>query len=217
MQGVNLSVFGTAIGLACIMVGLGITYAYRRILPYVSAPEAQPYKPPAMLIGIFGNFMKGAYLLLGVGVALVIGANVFGPGIPIGRGLSQIQVSLYYAALLGLLLVILTYNVLFHRVRSTVENFGNEDKTADRIARVHANYTEYVPTGLALLLALEASGAPSIMVHFGGALFTGARYLHAWGYTKHEMASFGRIVGIQSTLLALCYMVVASAYYILIA
>ena len=51
----------------------------------------------------------------------------------------------------------------------------------------------------------------------GGALFTVARYLHAWGYTKHAMASFGRIVGIQSTLLALSYMVVASAYYILIA
>jgi uncharacterized membrane protein YecN with MAPEG domain len=54
-------------------------------------------------------------------------------------------------------------------------------------------------------------------VHFGGALFTAARYLHAWGYTKYEMASFGRIVGIQSTLLALSYMVVTSAYYILIA
>ena len=47
-------------------------------------------------------------------------------------------------------------------------------------------------------------------------LTTLARYLHAWGYTHHAMASFGRIVGIQSTLLALCYMVAASAYYILI-
>jgi uncharacterized membrane protein YecN with MAPEG domain len=217
MDGVNLSVFGTAVGLAFIMVGLGITYAYRRILPYVQAPQAQPHKPPPMMIGIFGNFMKASYALLAVGVALVVAANIFGPGIPIGRGLSNIQISLYYAAALGLLLVILTYNVLHHRVRAAVENFGNEDKTADRIARVHANFTEYVPTGLGLLLALEASGAPSLMVHFGGALFTAARYLHAWGYTKHEMASFGRIVGIQSTLLALCYMVVASAYYILIA
>jgi uncharacterized protein len=214
MGELNLSVFGTMLGLAFIMVGLGILYAYRRVLPYVKAPEAQPHKPPPALIPIFGGFMKGCYGCLAAGVLLVVAANVLGPGIPLGRGLAQVQVSLYYAAALGLLLVILTYNVLHHRVRATLENFGNEDKTADRIARVHANYTEYVPTGLALLIALEWSGAPTGMVHFGGALFT--RYLHAWGYTKHEMASFGRIVGIQSTLLALSYMVVTSAYYILI-
>lgn len=217
MDGVNLSVFGTVVGLAFIMVGCGITYAYRRILPYVKDPEAQPHKPPPALIPIFGGFMKGAWACFAAGITLVILSIGLGPGIPIGRGLAQVPVTLYYTAALGLLLVILTYNVLHHRVRSTVENFGNEDPTADRIARVHANYTEYVPTGLALLIALEWSGAPALMVHFGGGLFTVARYLHAWGYTHHAMASFGRIVGIQSTLLALCYMVAASAYYILIA
>ena len=216
MHGVNLSVFGTAVGLAFIMVGVGLTYAYRRILPYVKDPEAQAHKPPPALIPIFGGFMKGAWACFAVGISLVIIAIGLGPGIPVGRGLAQVPVTLYYTAALGLLLVILTYNVLYHRVRSTVENFGNEDPTADRIARVHANYTEYVPTGLARLIALEWSGAPALMVHFGGAVFTVARYLHAWGYTRHAMASFGRIAGIQATLLALCYMVVASAYYILI-
>lgn len=217
MHTVNWSVFGAVVGLAFIMVGCGITYAYRRILPYVKDPEGQLYKPPPALIPIFGGFMKGAWACFAVGISLIIFAVGLGPGIPIGRGLAQIPVTLYYTAALGLLLVILTYNVLYHRVRSTVENFGNPDPTADRIARVHANYTEYVPTGLALLIALEWSGAPSLMVHFGGALFTLARYLHAWGYTKHAMASFGRIAGIQGTLLALSYMVAASAYYILIA
>jgi hypothetical protein len=217
MDGVNLSVFGTAVGLAFIMVGLGITYAYRRILPYVKDPAAQPHQPPAALIPVFGGFMKGAWACLAIGIVLVVLANLLGPGIPFERALPQVQVSLYYAAALGLLLVILTYNVLWHRVRAAVENFGNEDKTADRIARVHANFTEYAPTGLALLIALEWSGAPSLMVHFGGGLFTLARYLHAWGYTRHEMASFGRIAGIQGTLLALSYMVVSSAYFILTA
>ena len=160
--------------------------------------------------------MRAAYACLIAGVALIVAGALTG-GMPNAVAGRAVPVSLYYGAALGLLLVILTYNVLHHRVRSTVENFGNEDPTADRIARVHANYTEYVPTGLALLIALEWSGAPALMVHFGGALFTVARYLHAWGYTHHAMASFGRIVGIQSTLLALCYMVAASAYYILIA
>ncbi|MBI1179530.1 MAG: hypothetical protein GC201_03165, partial [Alphaproteobacteria bacterium] len=161
MDNVNLSVLGTVLGAAFIMVAVGITYAYRRIIPYMKEPEAQPYQPPAALIPIFGNFMKGAYACYVVGIVLIVAANVFGPGIPVRRTLPQVQVSLYYAAALGLLLVILTYNVLHNRVRATIENFGNEDKKADRIARVHANFTEYVPTGLALLITLEWSGAPS--------------------------------------------------------
>ena len=216
MEDLNISVFGTALGAAFIMVGLGITYAYRRILPYGKNPSGQDHQPPEMLIGIFMNFMRGSWTCLAVGVILIVAANVMGPGLGIeAKGIS-VPISLYYAAALGLLLVLLTYNVLHHRVKAAISSDETDNATADRIARVHGNFTEYVPTGLALLIALEWSGAPALMVHFGGALFTAARYLHAWGYTTNPFASFGRIVGIQSTLLALSYMVVAAAYYALV-
>ncbi|MFN3233560.1 MAG: MAPEG family protein [Alphaproteobacteria bacterium] len=217
MEDLNISVFGTALGLAFIMVGLGITYAYRRILPYGKDPASQPHQPPEMVIGIFMNFMRGAWACLAVGGVLIIAANVMGPGLGLEASGITVPISLYYAAALGLLLVLLTYNVLHHRVKAAITSTDEDNAKGDQIARVHGNFTEYVPTGLALLIALEWSGAPALMVHFGGAVFTVARYLHAWGYTTNPYASFGRIVGIQSTLLALSYMVVASAYYLFVA
>ena len=90
------------------------------------------------------------------------------------------------------------------------------DVRTQRVTRVHANFTEYVPTGLALLIMVEWSGAPAVMVHFGGGLLVLARYLHAYGYTRHPMASFGRIVGIQSTILAISFLTAAAFYYLVL-
>ena len=214
----NLSVLGTMLGIAFIMVGIGIVYAYRRILPYQKDSENQPHQPPDMLINIFGNFMRASYACLIVGVLLIVLANVLGPGLPLsGLTIERIPASLYYAAALGLLLVILTYNVLHYRVKAAISSDEDDNTNADRIARVHANFTEYVPTGLALLIALDWSGAPNLMVHVGGAIFTISRFLHAWGYTRNPFASFGRVVGIQGTLLGLSYMAVTALYYMLLA
>ena len=197
--------FALILGLALIMVGLGIVYGYAR--------GAWEYAPGATILK---NFMRAAYACLIAGLALIVAGALTG-GMPSTVAERAVPVSLCYGAALGLLLVILTYNVMHHRVRiMTAPGSQGEDEKSQRVTRVHANFTEYVPTGLALLVMVELSGAPAIMVHFGGGLLVLARYLHAYGYTRHPMASFGRIVGIQSTLLALCYMVAASAYYILI-
>lgn len=203
------------LGVALIIVGAGITYAYRRILPYGRDPDSQPYNPPGPLIAIFMNFCRGAFGCFAAGIVLLVASHIYGPGLRLdpGPGMKSVPITLYYAAALGLLLLILTYNVLYHRVRASVEHFGEENPHAERIARVHANFTEYVPTGLGLLIVLEWSGAAAPIVHFAGSLFVAARYLHAYGYTKHELASFGRIVGIQSTLVALAFMSAALVYY----
>ena len=213
----NLSVLGTLLGLAFIMVGLGITYAYRQSLPFIKDDAPAENKPPEMVVRIFVNFMRGAYGCFAAGAVLIIAANVLGPGIPLGTAGFNPPVTLWYAGALGFLLVILTYNVLYYRVTATLVATEENSAKGDQIARVHGNFTEYVPTGLALLLALEWSGAPTAVVHVGGAIFTIARYLHAWGYTHNPFASFGRIIGIQSTLLALSYMALAAAYYLFLA
>lgn len=224
MEGLSLgethwSTLAALLGIAFLMVGLGITYAYRRVLPYGRDPEGQTHRPPAVMISIFMTFCRGAFGCFAAGAVLLITSHIYGPGLrPVGGAAgTAIPVTLYYAAALGLLLVILTYNVLYHRVRAAVERFGEEDPVAERITRVHANFTEYAPLGLGLLIVLEWSGAPAAIVHVAGGLFVGARYLHAYGYTKHELASFGRIVGIQTTLLALSFMSAAAIYYAFIA
>lgn len=212
MGGSDWSVIGALLGVAFIVVGTGIRYAYRRILPYKKDPEGRTNELPEALVGIFSNFMRGSNACLIAGVILLIGAHLIGPGLTIsdsGLGI-VIPVSLYYAGALGLLLVILTYNVLHHHVRARFEAEGGKDELSARIGRVHANFTEYAPLGLGLLILLDWTGPPAAIVHFAGTLFVAARYLHAYGYTKHPLASFGRVLGIQGTLLALAFMSAAT-------
>ena len=197
--------FALILGLALIMVGLGIVYGYAR--------GAWEYAPGATILK---NFMRAAYACLIAGLALIVAGALTG-GMPSTVAERAVPVSLCYGAALGLLLVILTYNVMHHRVRiMTAPGSQGEDEKSQRVTRVHANFTEYVPTGLALLVMVELSGAPAIMVHFGGGLLVLARYLHAYGYTRHPMASFGRIVGIQSTILSISFMVATAFSYLVL-
>lgn len=211
MGGSDWSVMAALLGIAFIVVGSGIFYAYRRILPYIKDPDGQERKLPDTLVAIFKNFMRGSRACLIAGAVLLVVAHLIGPGLTISDSSLGIVVpiSLYYAGALGLLLVILTYNVLHHHVRARLETEEGTDDLDKRITRVHANFTEYAPIGLGLLIALDMTGPPAAIVHFAGTLFVAARYLHAFGYTKHPLASFGRIIGIQSTLLALAFMTAA--------
>lgn len=212
MGGSDWSVLAALLGIALIVVGGGIRYAYRRIIPFTKNPDGQAKKLPEALVDIFANFMRGSTACLILGVALLVVAHLIGPGLTISDSSLGIviPISLYYAGALGLLLVILTYNTLYHHVRTTLETEEGTDDLDKRITRVHANFTEYAPIGLGLLIALDMTGPPAPIIHFAGALFVGGRYLHAYGYTKHPGASFGRIVGIQSTLLALAFMTAAA-------
>jgi len=218
MPETDWTLLASLMGLALIVIGGGILRAYRRILPYHKGVEGLPGNPPAMLVDIFMNFVRAAYSCLTVGIVLLVSAHVMGPGLTSAGNLSlEVPISLYYAAVLGLLLVALTYNVLYHRVRAAIEAEGGTDETAERIVRVHGNFTEYVPTGLALMIALDWSAAPAAYVIIGGGLFTIARILHAWGLTTNPFASFGRVVGIQSTLGSLAFMAFSAAYFTLAA
>jgi uncharacterized protein len=218
MPGTEWTLLASLMGLALIIVSWGILRAYRRILPYHNGVEGLPGDPPAMLVDIFMNFVRAGYSCLIVGIALLVGAHIAGPGLINTGALSlDVPISLYYAAVLGLVLVALTYNVLYHNVRAAIEVEGGADDTSKRVTRVHGNFTEYVPTGLALMLALDWSAAPDAYVIIGGGLFTIARILHAWGYTTNPFASFGRVVGIQTTLGSLAFMALSAAYFTLAA
>ena len=136
---------------------------------------------------------------------------------PSSKAQARVPVTLWYAAALGVLLLVLSWNVLRHRVRALIETGSDKSPLSDRISRVHGNFTEYVPTGLLLLALLEWAGAPALLLHIGGVLLCAGRCLHAWGYSRHAVVSFGRIVGIQATLLALSYLAAACLYFLLFA
>lgn len=109
----------------------------------------------------------------------------------------------FYIALHAILLVVLSALVVKARTKSETL-FGEGDSPAlKRAIRVQANFVEYVPIALLVLLALELSGASALGVHaLGAALFVG-RVLHALGLSQTESTSKGRFLGTLITFLVL--------------
>ena len=65
--------------------------------------------------------------------------------------------------------------------------------------RVQANFTEYVPFAVLLLVLAEITGLPSMAVHAAGMLLVASRLLHAFGLSKSPGRSFGRFYGTAGT------------------
>ncbi|MCW0234369.1 MAG: MAPEG family protein [Ferrovibrio sp.] len=126
-----------------------------------------------------------------------------------------------YAALCGLLLLVLALAVVRLRQRHRVNTGDGGHADLARAMRVQANFVEYVPLTLLLLFMLEMSRQPVWALHLLGAgLFVG-RVLHAWGYLGSPGLSFGRMVGIVLTLsvlgvTALWLLVVVAQRYLLL-
>jgi uncharacterized membrane protein YecN with MAPEG domain len=122
------------------------------------------------------------------------------------------QITAFYAALLGLLTLLLAIRVVRGRWTGRVGlGDGGQADLARRI-RVHGNTTETVPMALILLLVLELTGVGATWLHgFGIALLVG-RVLHAWGLSRHGGTSFGRMVGTVLTFGAIGTMCVLLLY-----
>jgi uncharacterized membrane protein YecN with MAPEG domain len=124
----------------------------------------------------------------------------------------QIQISLIYAGLLGLLLVILSFNVMQNWVRVTGE--GREtDRAMRRAERVLGSFVEYVPLSLIMLILIELKGAPPAILHSLGGTLVGARLMHAFGSNPIKGATVLRFLGTQLTFLMLAVASLACIWY----
>lgn len=113
-----------------------------------------------------------------------------------------------YAALCGLLLVVLTLRTIRRRYAARVGIGDGGDADLARRIRVHANFTEYVPLALILLYLVEASGHGPATVHGLGSALVVGRIAHAIGFTRNVGASLPRFVGM---VLTIAVIVIASA------
>jgi uncharacterized membrane protein YecN with MAPEG domain len=110
-------------------------------------------------------------------------------------------VSFLYAGLLGLLLIALSVQVVRARRRFRVGlGTGTEDGLHQAV-RVQANFTEYVPYAVLLLVLAEITGLPAAAVHGAGVLLVVSRVLHAVGLSGSPGRSFGRLYGSAGTWL----------------
>lgn len=122
-----------------------------------------------------------------------------------------------YLALNLLLLFILGYRAIQTRLATGIGLGHGDNEKMMRAMRIHANFAEYAPLPLLGLFALATLGAPAWIVHVFGALFTLARYAHAFGFTAPEgQRPLGRYYGMIFTGLTLLAETVALLYFIFI-
>ena len=107
--------------------------------------------------------------------------------------------SIFYAGLLGLLLIALSINVVLARRKYRVRLGVGTDDGMQQAVRVQANFSEYVPLAIVLLVLCELTGMPLVAVHVAGILLVTSRLLHAWGLSHSPGRTFGRFYGTGGT------------------
>lgn len=113
----------------------------------------------------------------------------------------NLEITATYAALLGLLFLMLSVLVTKHRLRAQVSLGDGGDAGLEQAIRAQANFAEYVPIALILIALAEVAGASDILLNsLGGGLLLG-RLLHAWGMNQPRAIHLTRKIGMMLTWL----------------
>ena len=123
------------------------------------------------------------------------------------------KIVILYASLLVLLYLVLTFRTILLRRKLGAALGDAGDKALQRAIRAHANFAEYVPLALVLLILVEGSGANGWMVHALGAALLLGRLLHASGISRVREPLPLRVVGMVLTMTCL---LVSSVYLLLV-
>lgn len=113
------------------------------------------------------------------------------------------KITALYAAPLILLFLVLTMRVMALRFPKQIMIGTGGDPVLERAARVHANFTEYVPLFLVALAVAELCGAAAWALHAAGAAMLAGRICHAAGVSRAPDILALRGLGMLLTLGAL--------------
>src|SRR4051812_28894833 len=108
-----------------------------------------------------------------------------------------------YAALLGLVLLALTLNVVRVRRARRVGIGHGEHEDLHRAIRAHGNFVEYVPMALILILSVELLAYRAWVVHALGVALVVGRLVHGYALARFAGQSAGRSFGIGLTWLVI--------------
>lgn len=115
-----------------------------------------------------------------------------------------------YAGLLALFLVYLSFQVIFRRRDAKVSIGDGDDSLLNKRIRVHANFIEYAPMGLILLLMAELQGAPLWVCHILGIMLLAGRIMHAKGLAADPQIVPLRKNGMIITFMMLTFAAIAN-------
>lgn len=122
----------------------------------------------------------------------------------------NVEVTALYAALCGLIVIVLAWFVVRERRGKRVGIGAGGEVSLERAIRAHGNFTEYVPLALILMLVAELGGSAALWLHANGVALVVARVLHAWGLSHATGVSFGRFWGTALTWLVILALAVTN-------
>lgn len=111
-----------------------------------------------------------------------------------------------YGGILALLFLYLSLATVKQRFKQKVSIGTGDNKDMIKAMRVHANFAEYVPLGLLLMIMAELQGAPIWAMHILGLLLLVGRAMHAYGFGHTpqitSLRKYGSIITFSMLLLA---------------
>ena len=116
------------------------------------------------------------------------------------------EVTLTFASVLSLFLIVLSFRVLDLRGSPVTKFFHKPNREIDpndleRAIRGHGNLIEYAPLFLILMLALELSDASVTLLYISGIIFSLGRFMHGIAFSFMKKNVFLRIGGMTLTFI----------------
>jgi len=115
----------------------------------------------------------------------------------------------FYAAILGMMFVVLRVYVTIERAKTGISILHGDNIVLAEKMRRFGNFIETVPFALILLAMVETAGASTALLHGVGAMLVASRALHPFGLTNENGKTVLRIV---SGLLTIAVFALASGY-----
>lgn len=108
-----------------------------------------------------------------------------------------------YAAILGILFILLSAKALLRRRTCQVAVGNGDDVQLLRAVRVHGNFAEYVPITLFMIYLLETLGGAGMLIHGLCLLLIVGRISHAYGVSQENENFRFRVFGMALTFTSL--------------
>lgn len=112
-------------------------------------------------------------------------------------------ITAFYGGLLGITFMYLSILVIQGRRSGKISLGDGGDNHFLGVIRAHANFAEYVPLILVLMLVAEINQAHVAVLHSAGFALLIGRLVHAYGLKHHSGASWQRVSGMLLTFIAL--------------
>ncbi len=108
-----------------------------------------------------------------------------------------------YAALIALLFLALSLNVIRQRFMGQISVGDGGNKALIKAIRTHSNCVEYAPFTLLLIAMAEIQGAGGVLVNLMSLAILSGRLLHAYGFGRTPQIVILRRTGMLLTFAAI--------------